>query len=244
WTTRNPGGVLTSQDTARVAVDPSNPSHIYLATSAGFFSSTNRGVALTARTTGGTGDVTGMVVDPTTPNTIYIAVPGTGIEKSVDGGANFVTLVVGTLTAGNFNNTTLAIDPNSGGATATVYAEITTNPGVQVWKTTNAGTTWSNTSAPDVVGQTFYYGGGSGDQGFYDVAMAVDPSNSNVVYLAGIGLAVSTDGGATWSASSLGGFALHPDFHSLAFDSSGNLFIGNDGGLTELPAADALTGTP
>ena len=245
WTTRNPGGVLSSQDTSRVAVDPSNPSHIYLATSAGFFSSTNGGVSLTAATTGGTGDVTGMVVDPTNFNTIYISVPGTGIEKSVDGGANFVTLVVGTLVASNFNNTTLAIDPTG----QIVYAEITTNPGVQVWKTTNAGTTWSNTSAPDVVGQPWYYGGGSGDQGFYDVGIAVDPSNSNVVYLAGIGLAVSINGGTSWSSTACGGAAhslgcgaLHPDFHSLVFDSSGNLFIGNDGGLYELPAANAVNG--
>jgi hypothetical protein len=245
-----------------IAVDPANPAHIYIATSLGFYFSTNSGFSFTAPTTISyakfpVSNVSAMVVDPALFSTVFIAVPGVGIEKSTDSGADFT--IVDSVASSNI---AMAISPNYG-ADTTAYAEISNCPtgncaaGTTVWKTVNGGTSWTNTNAPDVTVQDFYYGpGGSStfDQGFYDLAIAVDPMNTNVVYVAGIGISVSTNGGSTWTGAAatgctsspggcaLGDYTIHPDNHALIFDSAGNLLIGNDGGMYELPAADALTG--
>ncbi len=266
WTDANPGGAFTGQSISSIAVDPNNSQHIYIAGSAGFSTSTDGGGSLTPPTTitykGGTTptDVSDMVVDPKNFNTVFIAVPGVGIEESTDGGANFTTLSGGLPAGTNFGRAVLAISSDG----QTLYTEIQgldssgNATGALVYASTDGGTNWTNTNAPDLTNPGFYYGGGlsaaSSDQGYYDLAIAVDPNNASVVYAAGIGMSVSTNGGASWSGSgtscsgtngngcSLGGSALHPDFHALTFDSSGNLFIGNDGGVYELPAADAKTG--
>jgi hypothetical protein len=253
-------GKLAGATFSAVAVDPANPAHVYLATSLGFFSSTNSGFTLTGPSPAS--NVAAMVVDPVNFSIVYIAVPGVGIEESTNGGSSFAVLSGGLPAAASIGNAALAISPKYG-TDNTVYVEISNcanygscPAGTTVWKTTNGGTSWINTNAPDVTVQTFYYGAGGSnmfDQGFYDLAIAVDPANTSVVYVAGIGISVSLNGGTSWSGSgaacqsaangcALGDFTIHPDNHSLVFDSTGNLLIGNDGGVYELPAAAASTG--
>ncbi len=81
-------------------------------------------------------------------------------------------------------------------------------------------------------------------QGWYDLAIAVDPIDPNRVWVGGIDLARSDDGGVNW------GFAgpsyvganfdlgpIHPDQHVILFhpkyDGANNqtIYVGNDGGL-------------
>jgi len=81
-------------------------------------------------------------------------------------------------------------------------------------------------------------------QGWYDNALAVDPIDPDVVWVGGIALSRSDDGGATWGrASYYFGYSnddpvwVHPDFHGVFFhpgyDGVGNqtMFVTNDGGL-------------
>src|SRR4029079_10365853 len=77
-------------------------------------------------------------------------------------------------------------------------------------------------------------------QCFYDNVVMPDPTNPDIVYVAGSygydqspqsgGIYRSTDGGQTWKSL---GLDLHPDFHALAFepDDSKHVVIGNDGGV-------------
>ncbi|GEM_PF-2868181 len=101
-------------------------------------------------------------------------------------------------------------------------------------------------------------GNPTADQSFYDNVVAVDPANPTTVVVAGITALVSTDGGSTWANLNSEPFfcappassyatcqagqnppnSFHPDFHALAFDQGGDLFLGNDGGVWELPASD------
>jgi len=256
WTDDDPANVLAAQAVSAIAVDPADPAHIYAGTTAGFFSSTDSAYQLLTPTSitypsGQPPNVTAVVVDPTNFSTVYIAVPGVGIEKSTDGGTTFSVLTVGSLAGSSFSNVAMAISADG----TTLYTEIYNGSSTSVYKSSNSGSTWANTGAPVVTNPEYYYGAPAGtDQGFYDLAMAVDPLNANVVYLAGIGISVSTNGGSTWSGSgnaclnqaaacSLGDYGIHPDFHSLVFDSSGNLYLGNDGGIYELPATFASAGT-
>lgn len=65
-------------------------------------------------------------------------------------------------------------------------------------------------------------------QGFYDFALAVDPTNSNHVYVGLIGLYSSTDSGKHFDY--IGG-GTHADQHALKGTKGGLIYAGNDGGL-------------
>lgn len=93
-------------------------------------------------------------------------------------------------------------------------------------------------------------------QAWYDLAIAVDPLDENRVWVGGIDLFRSDDGGATWGLagfSYLGSnFALgrtHPDQHVIVFhpgyDGAGNqqMLVGNDGGIYRTDNARAAVAT-
>jgi len=62
----------------------------------------------------------------------------------------------------------------------------------------------------------------------YNLAMAVNPTNSDEVFFGGFDILGSTDGGATWDFA----FTTHADQHALAFSASGDrVYAGNDGGM-------------
>ncbi|CAA0198279.1 Protein of unknown function precursor containing a C-terminal secretion signal [Tenacibaculum maritimum] len=75
-------------------------------------------------------------------------------------------------------------------------------------------------------------------QAFYDLLLAVSPTDDNNLYVGGIDLFKSTDGGATWNQFShwYGGFSqqyVHADQHLAAFANgdSSKMVFGNDGGI-------------
>ncbi|MEP7336415.1 MAG: hypothetical protein ABI977_01505, partial [Acidobacteriota bacterium] len=93
-------------------------------------------------------------------------------------------------------------------------------------------------------------------QGFYDLVVAVDPIDSNRVWVGGIDVARSDDGGVNWGFAGpaylnnyyeLG--AIHPDQHAIVFhpkyDGASNqiMYLGNDGGLFRTDNARAAVAT-
>lgn len=81
-------------------------------------------------------------------------------------------------------------------------------------------------------------------QGWYDLTIAVDPLDSNRVWVGGIDIFRSDDGGVNWGLAgpsyvgpTFEPGAIHPDFHVLVFHPQYNgttnqqLFVGNDGGV-------------
>jgi photosystem II stability/assembly factor-like uncharacterized protein len=98
---------------------------------------------------------------------------------------------------------------------------------LQFVRTPDGGATWAARTA---IGY-----GGSLD---YNVALAVDPTDVNTVYLAGQSgansIRKSVDGGTTWSAIGTGGQSPHPDHHALVFAADNRLLDGNDGGIWRL----------
>jgi hypothetical protein len=79
-------------------------------------------------------------------------------------------------------------------------------------------------------------GGYCSGQCFYDIAIAVNPTNADEVYLGGAagtgacgnGMKKSTNGGTSFFRDQTG---LHADSHALFFDGAGNIYAGNDGGI-------------
>ncbi len=88
-------------------------------------------------------------------------------------------------------------------------------------------------NSPNILGWSLN-GQGSGGQGFYDLAIAVNPQNENEIYTGGINIWKSTNGGSNWTLVTGGGGKpyIHFDHHDLLFNDDGSLFISaNDGGL-------------
>jgi hypothetical protein len=81
-------------------------------------------------------------------------------------------------------------------------------------------------------------------QGWYDNAVAIDPLNPDSVWVGGIYLYRSDDGGFNWGR----GPNIHPDHHVLTFDPGFNgtsnqiLYDGQDGGLYRLANSRAAVG--
>ena len=109
------------------------------------------------------------------------------------------------------------------GGVTTVYAASGFNGGT-VQRSTDGGLTWSQR-----IDNNF-----CGGQCFYDIAIDVDPTNPDKVYLGGTGttttFAYSTDGGLTFTNSQSG---LHTDSHTIAVAPSqpSTIYFGSDGGI-------------
>ncbi len=101
---------------------------------------------------------------------------------------------------------------------------------------TDAGATWSIVPQPaNNPLQTE-----SGGFAWWFGRVYVDPVNPLHVFVAGVRLSESLDGGATWTRSN----TVHADQHGLEFDpfTAGRVYLGNDGGFYWSNANGAATG--
>lgn len=188
----------------------------------------------------GTGnvDTPDMVLEPGNPNNLLVAVVGNtssgGVFQSTNAMSSSPTFSL-KLVLNPGVRTSLAV--NKVGSTITVYAATGETPTVNagcttalsgaVRKSIDGGLNWSAQLAG---GQGF-----CGGQCFYDMPIAVDPANANIVYLGGNArgacsdaMKKSADGGATFVRDDS---FLHADSHALVFDGSGLIYAGNDGGV-------------
>jgi photosystem II stability/assembly factor-like uncharacterized protein len=117
-------------------------------------------------------------------------------------------------------------------------ASATSNSLWGLYKSTNSGAKWSK--LPISVNDKFCPEFGTISNilavaGDYHQALAVDPANPANVYMAGLCILGSADGGDSWNVLGDGeSYGPHHDHHALAFDASGLLLNGNDGGIWRL----------
>jgi uncharacterized repeat protein (TIGR01451 family) len=189
---------------------------------------------------------TDVQLDPQNASILYASFWGDAIYKSTNGGATWSPIMTGLPVAdyaGAQTRFSIAIS-HPAGQSPVLYAgfdwsDATGDHPSRVWKSTNAGASWSVLPAGTGDNVVEDYCGG---QCFYDNVIETDPTNPNVVFAAGQfdygigsgGIFRSDDGGQTWKNL---GWDQHPDFHALAFDPSNTarVLVGSDGGVWDSP---------
>ena len=246
--------IFSRRTISRIAIQPDNSDILYAAIGAsasdglsgntGVWKSTNGGttwVNMTAKisTTVALSDV---LIDPTNSRSVFAAFGdplGSSVNNvyhSIDAGATW-TAVNLTGTQSKYGRISLAAaGPNVFAVVA--EASPTSNSLWGLYKSTNSGGKWSK--LPISVNDKFCPEFGAVSNvlavaGDYHQAVAVDPANPSNVYLAGLCIIGSSDGGNSWTVLGDGeASGPHHDHHALAFDASGLLLNGNDGGIWRL----------
>ena len=255
----NNADVFTGRGISEIIVHPTDPNTIFVATtsgiggiggasntilpSRGIFRSTNAGSAnpvfdkLVNLAANGNVSVRDMAIDPTNPNVLVagvVASAGAGgiyrTDNALSASPTFTQTEIFNSTATSELTTEFAAIRPTGSSAATFYAA-TGNLGGRVLKSVDGGLTWTQQ-----IDNNFCT-----PQCFYDIAVAVDPTDANRVYLGGSPTVVfgfSTNGGTSFTASASG---LHVDTHAITVAPSNPsiIYFGSDGGIYKSTNAGA-----
>ncbi len=234
--TWNPTGLNWSTSQSRVMrkiiIHPTNSNILHVATSYGLYKSTDAGANWTNVMTGSFRDVE---FQPGNPNTVF-ACSATTFFKSTDGGDTYSASGSGLPPSGDIGRMAIAVTPADPNYIYVLVSNDFDSGFLGLYRSTNGGSSFSlRTNSPNVFGYNTS-GSDSGGQSWYDMALAVSPTNKNIVFTGGINVWRSTNGGASLTALTqwnwpTGGYEyVHADIHSLDFYGN-TLFCGSDGGV-------------
>jgi hypothetical protein len=184
----------------KIIIDPSNANIIYTATTYGVHKSINGGTTWTNVLNLNIEDIEFL---PGNSNILIASgVGGAGVSslhRSTDGGTTWTALT----TLEGITHTDRTLVSVCAAAPNIVYAVQAAGSGFgRLYKSIDGGASFTTTVIGDYSTNTNYFGstgGQSGGQAWYDMAMEVNPSNANDIYIAGIIVWRSTNGGTTFS---------------------------------------------
>ncbi len=227
WVARNSG--ISGLYVGRMAMDPKNSKIILISTNNGIYRTTDGGVTWSQRLSGNAWDV---VFHPFNRNIVYASISGY-FYKSTDNGINFTQTTSG-LPSSSYRGM-IAVTANDRGY---VYFLTTASATFQgLYRSTDSGSTFSTMSTtPNILGYS-ETGADANGQGWYDLDVTADPKSKNTVYVHGVNIWKSTNGGTNWSINghwvgSGGADDIHADQHCAEWNITNNkLYAGNDGGI-------------
>ena len=203
-------GLRDTHITSALVISPTDPNTVYASTMGHVFkSNSERGVFKTTDggknwkkvlfVNAGTGAID-LVMDPADPRVLYAAMwqaqrvpwkltsggPGSGLYKTLDGGAHWQNISKNAGFAkgilGRIGVAVAASDPR------TVYAIVQAHDG-GVFRSSDGGTTWKHVNAQMKLRQ----------RAFYYMSIFTDPTNAKTAYAAEVDdVFKTTDGGVTW----------------------------------------------
>ncbi len=237
WNTTSLSYNISDEKTInKVIINPNNPDSVYTVTNSNIMISTDAGSNWII--IGSIGRWRDIEFKPGTPSTIYAAKQSSGgsnIYRSIDGGANWSVINNGVATSGKYRPL-IAVTPDNPEVIYALYSA--SDYGFHgLYKSSDAGNSWvlqSNT--PNILGRE-PDGTGIGGQSWYDLSLGVATNNENLVYVGGITLWRSDNGGVIWDIDANSGNGsnysyMHVDQHAFEFNPLNNIaYAGNDGGF-------------
>ena len=253
-------GLKDSHRIARIAVDPQDPAHVLVAVSGnlfkaggsrGLYETKDAGATWALRLEGDTPTTgaTDVAFDPKNPDNILVAMwdhirypdvryysgEGSGVYRSIDGGETFTRLgPTNGLPPANreVGRIGVAFDPQDPNRAYAIYANDSQGAFFGWFISTDGGATWVTPpgSATLANSQSVY--------GWWFARVWVDPADSNHVFVAGLPLAESTNGGISFIEQT----EMHADQHAMAWDPNvpGRVYNGNDGGVYRSESGGAI----
>ena len=211
----------------KLIMHPTNPAMLIAATSDGLFRTINGGLTWNQVRSGNFKDV---VFKPGDPNIVYATASGS-FYRSINNGSSFALITSGLPSA---NRGAIAVSQAN---PEVVYFILTgSNEFSGLYRSLDSGVTFSvRSTSPNIMSWGCY--GGSGGQAWYDLDIACDPVNADIIYAGGVNCFKSVNGGQTWTINShwwgdCGVPAVHADLHVLEYNPLNNrLYAGNDGGV-------------
>lgn len=230
WTTlgAGPGGAVR-----KIMVHPSNANIVFVCSSSGIHRSTNGGTSWTLVYNVQIEDIEFKTNDVN----VMIATGSSSIVRSTDNGLNWTTLgaAQGITNTGRSLVTVTPANPD--------YVYIIQANGSEfgrMYRSTDAGLTFTTTVTGSPAAGTNYFGYSpagtdTGGQGGYDMALCASPTDANEVYLAGIIVWRSTNGGSSFIAQTVWSYPNgtgynHADVHGLRWVNN-TIYSNSDGGV-------------
>lgn len=230
WNTTGLSTLVTSQQVIRrMVMHPNNPNILITAGSNGIYKTEDGGATWRLKTAGNFFD---LEFKPDDPSVIYAS--GNGfIKKSIDTGETWQDFQTGVnlLRAGRIE---IAVTPSEPNWVYGLVADRLTNGLHSVIKSEN-GNDWIQLrdSSINYLGWKFD-GSDIGGQGWFDLAIAVNPNNKNEIFIGGVNIWHSNNGGNSFNLAGhwegLGAPYIHADIHYLVYHHN-TLFVGCDGGI-------------
>lgn len=223
--------ISQSRTTRGLRMDPTNPQRLYCATSNGIHRALDGGETWTLLMNGSFRDVE---FKPGDPSHVY-ACTDRFFRSVADGGAFVTSATDGLPSPEQVGRMAIAVCPAAPDVVYALCSSEEDNGYMGLWRSTDGGLTFSlRSSSLNVFGYDMN-GNSSGGQAWYDMALAVDPTDPHIVYVGGINVWRSTNGGATWQIKSHWVYPsdvgyTHADGHSLDIY-NGRIYCGSDGGV-------------
>ncbi len=211
----------------RMIMHPSDPDIILAATSSGIYKTTSGGTFWSNEINGNFKEIVFKADDPN----IVFASQGGSFYRSVNTGDSWtlITSGIGSASRG-------VIGVTEANADVVYFHTVSGSEYAATYQSTDAGLNFTEkATSPNIM--SWGCNGGSGGQGWYDLDVAVDPNNENLLYSGGVNAWRSANGASSWSINShwvgdCGVPAVHADCHVLEFSPvDGRLYAGNDGGI-------------
>ncbi len=219
-----------------IKINPTNPNVLVVSSRAGIYRSTNAGVSWLQVQSG---SFDRMEQKPGSDSVLYAStISGSScrIYRSTNAGKTWAQLSIPAMPINNARRIELAVTPDDPNY---VYAVVgASNNGFEgIYRSTNGGDTWTQrANSPNLLGWSTT-GSDQGGQAWYDLALAVNPNDKNELFVGGVNIWSSSNGGSSWSLAAhwFGGGNrpfVHADIHWLAFSpNTTGVFACTDGGL-------------
>ncbi len=228
--------LLNQKSISKIYVNPGNENIVVVASSEGLYKTTDGGETWKNTLSGSYSDLKQM---PNNTSVLYastFSIGGAGeIYKSTNEGNTWTK--VDNIT--DCIRISLAVSPASPNKVYALVGKYSSSGFHSIRVSKDAGDTFTELVNANTAGNILGWDNGGGEnkgQSPYDLSIAINPTNADEIYIGGVNIWKSINGGFAWSLFThwYGGYSkptVHADIHDLVLNQSGDLYAGNDGGI-------------